>query len=207
MTTSEWISVIALVISTGAFSLQARSWLASGPRLRLHLMADAISFPRVDNDPKLALFVINRGDTPTTITHMVLYSYRSRWAKFRRKTTWEALVHTPNVPAEVGVNKQWTGIALYEKDMPEARAKGHLYVGVIASHSNRDFLIKVPPRKPDIPKDTVGGRSADARLIADRLERVNASIGVTDAVTALAVLLQQGRLAAEDLGAEREVLS
>jgi hypothetical protein len=52
-TTSEWISVIALVISSGAFSLQARSWLASGPRLRLSLMADALTFPRVDNDPKL----------------------------------------------------------------------------------------------------------------------------------------------------------
>jgi hypothetical protein len=105
MTTSEWISVIALIISTGAFSLQARSWLASGPRLRLHLMADAISIPRVDNDPKLALFVINRGDTPTTITHMVLYSYRSRWAKFRRKNTWAAVVNAPNVPAEVGVHE------------------------------------------------------------------------------------------------------
>jgi hypothetical protein len=157
MTTSEWISVIALIISSGAFSLQARSWLASGPKLRLSLMADAISYPRVDNHPKLALFVINRGDTPTMITHMVLYSYRSRWAKFRRKNTWAAVVNSTNVPAEVGVNKQWTGIAFYEKDLPEARAKGHLYLGVIASHSNREFLIKVPPRKPDIPQDTIGG--------------------------------------------------
>jgi hypothetical protein len=57
------------------------------------------------------------------ITHMVLYSYRSRWAKFRRKNTWAAVVNAPNVPAEVGVNKQWTGIALYEKDVPEAELK------------------------------------------------------------------------------------
>jgi hypothetical protein len=43
--------------------------------------------------------------------------------------------------------------------------------------------------------------SANAKLIADRLEVINASIGeLTDAVTALAVMLQ-GRPAAEELSA------
>jgi hypothetical protein len=79
--------------------------------------------------------------------------------RFRRKSTLSAVVNAPNVPMEIGVNKQWSGLALYEKGVGEARAAGHLYVGVIASHSNRDFLIKVPPRKPeaDIPKNEVAG--------------------------------------------------
>jgi hypothetical protein len=51
--------------------------------------------------------------------------------------------------------------------------------------------------------------SADAKLIADRLEQVNASIGeLTDAVTALAVLLQGHELPAPADGAhDRAVLS
>jgi hypothetical protein len=45
MTISEWVSVLALIISSGGFALQARSWLMSGPRLHLSVMGDAMSFP------------------------------------------------------------------------------------------------------------------------------------------------------------------
>ena len=88
MTTSDWLATIALIISAGGFALQARSWLASGPRLHLSVIADAVSIPRDagdDGTPKLALSVINRGDEPTVLTHMLAYTYKSRWHRFRRK--------------------------------------------------------------------------------------------------------------------------
>ena len=154
--TNEWISVLALVVSTGVASLQVRSWLASGPRLRLHVMADALMFPHGDNNPKLALFVTNRGDTPTTITHMVIFIYPSRWAKFRRKSKMSAVVNSPNVPAEVGVNKQWNGMMLHEKKTTEARAKGHLYVGVRRGSLKRTF------RKIQLPGARLTYRGAAA---------------------------------------------
>ena len=88
---------------------------------------------------------------------MVIFVYPSRWAKLRRKDTSAAVVTCPNVPAKLGVNEMWHGLMLYEKNTTEARGKGHLYVGVITSHSNRYFLLRVPKRKPepDIPKNSV----------------------------------------------------
>ena len=63
MTTSEWISVLALSISSAGFALQARNWFMSGPRLSLSVMADAITIPDDGGGDRLALTVINRGGT------------------------------------------------------------------------------------------------------------------------------------------------
>jgi hypothetical protein len=84
VTRSEWISVIALIIASGGFAIQARNWYFIGPRLRLVLIADATSFPGIDKARKLALMVINRGDTPTVLTHMVARRYKSKWLRWVR---------------------------------------------------------------------------------------------------------------------------
>jgi hypothetical protein len=110
-------------------------------------MADAMSFPTDDKKPKLALIVINRGDTPTVLTHMIAYIYASRWGRWRGRKAQTALVNSPNIPGELGINRTWQGLMIYDQDTTEARAKGLLYVGVISSHSNREFLIRVPLKK------------------------------------------------------------
>jgi hypothetical protein len=156
MSTSEWIAVIALVISSGGFALQARSWLVSGPRLYLSVIADAVSFPVDDEKPKLALTVINRGDEPTMLTHMVGFIYRSRWRRFRRNPDYAGVVNSTSIPAKLEINGTWMGLMTYDRKTADGRAKGHLYVGVIASHANGEFLIRVPPkRERNIPKEKI----------------------------------------------------
>ena len=151
MTVTDWLAVIAIVVSAGAFALEVRRWVESGPRLNLRMMADAVEVPSIDDAPKLALFVTNRGSEPTTITHMVVYEYVSWLARLRRKCTFQAVVNTHNVPSEVGVNRQWMGQMRYNERLAAAREAGHLYVGVIASHSERTYLLKVPPHSPELP--------------------------------------------------------
>jgi hypothetical protein len=75
MTTPEWISVIALTISTGGFVLQARSWLISGPRLRLSIVADAVSVPSDDKKGSVALvpLVLARVDTLESLSHVIIF--------------------------------------------------------------------------------------------------------------------------------------
>lgn len=158
MTTSEWISVIALIISSGGFALQGRNWLMSGPRLHLSVMADAISIPDDGAGDRLALTVINRGTEPTTLTHMVAYTYASRWQKFRQRSEMAGLVNSPRIPSELDVNKTWLGQMLYNNEaLVAARRDGKLYVGVIAAHRSRAFTIHVPPptKNKKIPSETI----------------------------------------------------
>ena len=78
---------------------------------------------------------------------MIAYTYASRWGRWRGRKAQTAVVNNPNIPSELGINRTWTGLIIYNQDTTEARAKGPLYVGVISSHSNREFLIRVPPKK------------------------------------------------------------
>src|SRR5690348_10077441 len=82
---SHW----ALLVSGGSFAvsacalvLEVRRWLTEGVRLTLSIVAEAKLFggPVKDDATYLVASVTNRGDAPTTITHMVLFNYPSRLA-------------------------------------------------------------------------------------------------------------------------------
>jgi hypothetical protein len=149
MTTSEWISVLALIISSGGFAIQARNWFFASPRLHLSLMADAIVIPDDGEGPRASLTVINRGAVATRITHMLVYCYEDCWNKFRRKPILCGVVNSPMVPSDLEVNGTWSGQVLYNAELTKWREEGLAYVGVIASHSDKQYLVRIPKRKPN----------------------------------------------------------
>jgi hypothetical protein len=160
MNVSEWISVLALGISSGGFALQARNWFMSGPRLHLSVIGEAISIPDDGLGTRVALTVINRGGEPTMLTNMVAYIYSSKWKRFRRRSDSAGVVNSPRIPAKLEINGTWMGMMSYNDKLMAACAKGHLYVGVVSSHSSKDFLILVPPpkkRDPALSKTIASG--------------------------------------------------
>lgn len=157
MTNSDWISIIALAVAAGALALEIRRWFESGPKLTLSVMSDALLMPDNDGIPRLALTVRNRGNAPTTLTHMILFGFESKWQKFRNKQCFSAVSTTPNIPYELGVNQTWIGMGRYTEETQKLREKGQLYVGVISAHSDKNYLIRVkPPKEENIPEKKVG---------------------------------------------------
>lgn len=156
MNTTDFIASLALLVSGASFGIQFFQWLRSGPRLKLSLMADAVEFPKGDGKPKLALTVTNRGEEPTMITHMIAFTYETRWKRFRRKPTMTAIVNSPNIPSELQPKHYWMGFMVYNDKAMKERRRNKLYVGVIASHSDRNFLVKVPsPKESNIPTERI----------------------------------------------------
>jgi hypothetical protein len=70
--------------------------------------------------------------------------------RLRRKPEITGLVNSDRILSELGVNKTWLGMMHYDDKTAAARAKGLLYVGVIASHAKNNFLIWVSPKR-DLP--------------------------------------------------------
>jgi hypothetical protein len=160
MTNSEWLSTLALVISSGGFALQARNWWMSGPRFHLSVMGEAIVIPDDGRGDRANLTVANRGTAPTMLTHMVVSTYKSRWHKWRNKPMLTGVVNNTNIPAKLDVNAYWIGQLFYDDKLKDAQKKGQLYIGVIASHSNKTFLERVPKPRPDkAPKKTIASGS------------------------------------------------
>lgn len=158
MTFTDFIATLALVIAAGTFALQVKQWFDSGPRIHLSVMGDAVQFPDDDDRPKLALTVTNRGNEPTQITHVIVFKYHSWLNKWRRKPYFTAIVNSPGIPMLLEARRYWIGIIYYDEALSSARAAGEVYVGIYATHNNREFLIKVPPKKDEPQKSgTIGG--------------------------------------------------
>ena len=107
-----------------------------------------------------ALRVINQATEPTMLALMVGFTFSSRWRRLRRNPDEAGIVGSPDIPAKLEINGAWMGTMTYDEKLLGAPAKGHLYVGVVASHSNRDFLIRVPP-----PKKNDGGSEKPDRIM------------------------------------------
>ncbi len=148
MSTTDIIAILALVIASGSFALELKRWFDQGPKLHLSLIADAVMVPDDDGRDKLFLTVTNRGDVPTLVTHMIVYVYDDWLRYLRGKRSMQGVVNSTiqAIPSVVPVNGTFKGMLVYNEELKEARERKRLYVGVICSHSSRDFLIRVPKR-------------------------------------------------------------
>ena len=144
MTTSEWLSTIALIISTGGFAIQARNWFFASPRLHLSVMSDAVVFPDDKRGPRMALTVINRGAAPTMLTHMIVFVYDNWWTWARDKPSSTGVINSPHIPAKLEVNGTWNGWALWNDELKRDRPHKRIYVGVYSAHRKKRYLVRVP---------------------------------------------------------------
>ena len=149
MTVTDWTAIVALAFSAAALALEVRRWFESRPRLRLSVMGDALLMPGDDGKARSALFVVNRGSVPTVLNTMLVFRFKTAWHRFRRRPLMAAVVLNPgsNLPYELGTNKSWTGMLEHTDETKEARALGQLYLGVAATHSSRQFFVRVPPTR------------------------------------------------------------
>ncbi len=152
MTTSDFIAVLALVISSGGLFIQIRSWMTSKPRLLLSTMAEAESVPKDGKGTRAVVTVTNRGSVPTMLTHMVAYTYDNRWKYWRGKPSIMGIVTSTDIPAKLEPNAYWLGQMSYTPELRQTMKQGKLYLGVIATHSNKIFLARViPPSDSKVP--------------------------------------------------------
>ena len=147
MTVTDWTAIVAITLSAGALLLEIRRWVESGVQIRLGLMADAVSYPYDDGQEKLVLIVTNVGTLPTTITHMVMHTFKTVFHRILRKPNQSFLVNAislSSVPAKIEASDIWMGQANYDEVTNELRASGKMFVGVICSNRRRTYLKKVP---------------------------------------------------------------
>jgi hypothetical protein len=157
-------TIYAAVVATGALLLSLKTWLDSGVKLRLSLMADGMvtgGDPRHDEKDLVFLTVTNRGDAPTMITNMVLFEMTSWWQRWRIKPKKSYVIPNPqlrgypsNVPSDLEPAKKWTGAIRKRGELIPDLHNGHFYTGVYASHRDRPYLVRIPKKRDPLPKGT-----------------------------------------------------
>ena len=142
------------MLSFAALMLEMRRWFEDKPRLKLYVMADTVMAGGDDGKPKFALTVINAGRMPTTVTHFLAYTAHPWRDRIRIKGKWAEISFIPRGPHQgpghpvaIGVNEIWTETGFYDESMMEDRKKGVLYVGVLATHRDKPYMIRVNPKQ------------------------------------------------------------
>jgi hypothetical protein len=93
--------------------------------------------------------VVNHGDRPTTITHLVFVYYRNMWNRLRNRADQNMAILLPNtrqpIPFELRPGSSWSGFAIqdhqtmekHSKTLEEMAREGYLFCGIYHSHSTR----------------------------------------------------------------------
>lgn len=151
------VAFYAAIVATGALFLEIRRWRESGVRLAISIMPEAKmigGFNDDDDQTYLGMTVINRGEAPTTITHVVLFNYGSPWNRLRRKAQNTAIVKNPghhagqHIPYLLESGKIFHGLVNHDAQLKSWIDGGWLYVGVIGSHADKPVLVRVRKPKP-----------------------------------------------------------
>ena len=144
------VAIIALIVASAALALEIRRWFEDRARIKLSVMEDMIIVPDDDGKAKLSLTATNIGVRPTTITHFVVYFYKSRTHRFINRIHQHAIVARQSfeqLPVKLEQADRWTSYAFYTDEMAEYREKNSLSVGVIATHKKNAKLVKVNKKR------------------------------------------------------------
>ena len=158
MSPSDWISVLALVVASGALALEVRRWFESGPRLVVSVMPGAVIVDGENGQEEKDLLFVrvdNRGDATTTITNFGILRFDSHWQWLTGKHSAtfnfpnpQLTGHPPGIPSELAPGQRWIGVARPRPDIIPDIETGALYVAIYANHSDRPAMKRIRKRKP-----------------------------------------------------------
>jgi hypothetical protein len=167
------VAFLSMIISACSFVLEVRRWFDEGVKLSISIIAEAKKFGEVPPDPNtyVSVAVTNRGDAPTTITHLVVFIYPNKvavytpyWLSryFKQLQPETGLVASAGEPGPIPYmlkpGTYWLGTMKHTPELKNAIAAGCTYIGIVSSHSDRTFFKRVRLLRRD-PAETASGQA------------------------------------------------
>lgn len=137
-------------IGTAVFGWDIYKWRTAGPKIEVSASPNMLQFAgdgSPSTGPYLAVEARNNGDRKTTITHVVLFWYRSKHRKLLRKQADKSFIvpcqEPVPLPHVLEPGERWMTMTKQDGDMEGMGRTGALYAGVIHSGSKRPVLVRV----------------------------------------------------------------
>lgn len=172
------VSVVSVVISAGSFSLEFRRWFESGVKLKLTYSIDRIHVVHgesiLEPDKRyISVDVSNRGDAPTTLTHLTFIYHPTIWDEWRYdfsrsfirrivpySNLWKSLDSKRSVnflyyglnpanpqPHFLEPGARWSETCLQNEDIDKMLNDGRLWLRIYANHADKPIKIRLRRRK------------------------------------------------------------
>jgi hypothetical protein len=151
------VAAYAAILSTIVFLWQVYTWWRKGPRLRLALATNMVTYGSAgkSNDSYVTYNVANIGDADTTITHVAIYGYPNWWTRVRRRPTLTAIVDHAVVaypiPYVLKPGQTFMSMAIQSTQLEQWSREFYLYGVIIHSVSRRPLTARIRPIKRATP--------------------------------------------------------
>lgn len=150
MTASDVAAWWGAIIASIVLFWDVIKWRANQVKLRVSAQANMQTMTRsgkLDYDLNIFVEAVNFGGKTTTITHLVVKSYRNTFDLLRGKTSMRGLVALPGgtqpLPFELGPGKRWVGLIDQKEVEAKAGTDGYFYCGIIHTVSTKEHLVRV----------------------------------------------------------------
>ncbi len=134
-------------VATLVFAWDIYKWKTTGPRLVVRAVPNMQELGDPEEKKLISVEVTNRGDRPTTLTHLAFYGYPSWLSKaVRRRNKKVGIVPRPGggqgLPFVLAPGERWLGLA-EQKAITDYHQEPYLYAAICHSGSSTDALCRV----------------------------------------------------------------
>jgi hypothetical protein len=150
-----FLAIWGAVLSTIAIVWDVYKWRTSGPNLQMRVMTgmEAFNIPEYEGKTLIVAVVTNRGDRPTTITHLAVAYYDAWWkAMLRKRSAANGWIATPSttqrVPFELKPGVEWSGMIDQTKELEVWAREGWLYATIYHSHDRKPIRQRISIQAP-----------------------------------------------------------
>jgi hypothetical protein len=140
--TIDPVALYAAILSTIIAVGEIIKWRARN-RIEVKCNPNIIIVPSNDNNKYVCTNVVNKGEFPTTITHLLMFYWENRIDKMLKRKRQSFVINTNQVPKIVNPGEQWMGQALQDDKIEKMALDGYLYFGVIHSMGKKEILRRV----------------------------------------------------------------
>jgi hypothetical protein len=136
------VALYAAVLSTAIAIWEYIKW-RNRHYLEVICNANMLFLPSTNKKKYIIAKVTNKGETPTTITHLVFYYWPNRLNRFLKRKRKSFVVNSDQVPKMLNPGEQWFGQVEQNDDIEKMALEGLLYAVVIHSMSKKEILRRI----------------------------------------------------------------
>jgi len=155
MTLTEFFAGYSAIVATAVATWNVITYLRDGARLRVtaHPNMKLMGSGVVDNNMYITVNVANVGNRATTIQTLGMYTFKSRWHRWRRKhenLAWVINCSPPGntCPHVLDPGHKFMGLALQSEDVEKRTRDKLTYIAIGHSMGKQEVLVRVQPITP-----------------------------------------------------------
>lgn len=138
----DLVALYAAILSTIIAVWELIKWRARN-RVEVRCNPNMIFMPSTDKKKYVVTNVINKGEFPTTITHLLMFYWKNRADKVFNRNRQSFIVNSDQVPKILNPGEQWMGQALQDDNVEKMASEGLLYFGIVHTMGKKEILRRV----------------------------------------------------------------